>query len=583
MLQVLERVPIIGLDVETTSLDYPDHELVGIGIATDDYGSWYIPVGHVVPQPQLDLNLVIKKLSSILTNPLKTVVAHNIKFESKVFHKYGVSIKARLGDSFIVSWLIDEDAVHKLKSLAKQYLGMNMLTFEDVAPYGAAQASISALGNYCRMDAKACLKLYHTLMPDIIDQNLERALRLEMDLIPVIVAMEMNGVYVDLEHLKTIGAKVAVKVAEAEQSAVSAAGVSFNVGSSQQVGEILFKKMKLQPTKKTKTGANSTDEKALKLLLKEHPDNETIKYILEYRKFNKIKTTYVESISDKAKDGVVYATFKQLGADTGRFSSTDPNLQNIPRMGEEDEFKIRNIFYAPDGYMLIVADYNQIELRVLAHFSKDENMLKAFRSGKDIHKSTASFMFGVPISKVTKQQRFEAKALNFGLVYGMRPYGLASRIGKQDDIPYAEALYNKYFEVYCAIPPWSKRIIEYAKTYGFVRTLIGRKRRISGLDDVEDNIRKAAERRAINTAVQGSAADLIKGAMIKIYNNPELARLNLRTLIQVHDELVFLCPEDNVDKAMSIIQENMEHPFKKDLIVPINIEMDSARYWGDAK
>ncbi len=584
MVSKLERAEIIAVDTETTSLDYRTLELVGIGFATLDFGSWYVPLGHIISHPQLSVASVIGAVEHFFRRPDKMFVFHNAKFDIRVLNKFGVTVESPIMDTMIMSWLLDENSKHGLKFLAKYYLDIDMTNLEDiVSDKNPAHGSIYKVGEYCRADAENTLKLYEHFMPMLKEDKLDRANRLEMELLPVVIDMENRGAFVDINRLEALKEVVDSLVEEHKKEVIAEADIEFNVDSSQHIGEIIYNRMGYKPQKFTNKGQPSTDIEALRAVLRANPECSIIQKLLDYRHYNKIKNTYIDSMSGKVIDGKVYATFKQLGAETGRFSSENPNLQNIPRTGEEDELKIRNVFYAPEGYRLIVADYNQVELRVLAHFCGDANMLSAFKSGKDIHKSTASMMFDVPLSKVNKTQRYEAKALNFGLVYGMRVYGLANRIGKYDDIDYAQKLMDKYFEVYSSIRPWSAEQVALCRNNGFIRTLVGRKRRIVHIDSEDNTVRKSAERQAINSIVQGSAADIIKGAMIKLYRNAELKDLDVHIMMQVHDELVFICPEDNVDRAKEIIREVMEHPFKRELRLPITVEIADVKYWGDAK
>jgi DNA polymerase-1 len=433
------------------------------------------------------------------------------------------------------------------------------------------------------MDAKVTLLLYNKFIEIIEKEKLDRALRLEMELLPVVIAMENEGAYIDEDKLQELDIIISTKLDELNKSIIDKAGIEFNIDSTKQLIIILKDRFKLNPETKTQTGKESTNSEALNIMLAKNPSLSIVEDILEYRKYKKLKTTYIDSIKEKIKDGKIHATFKQLGADTGRFSSADPNMQNIPRVGEEDTLKVRNVFYAPYGYLLIVADYNQIELRVLAHFCQDTNLMEAFKGRKDVHKSTASMMFGIPISEVTKDQRFLAKALNFGLVYGMSEYGLARRIGKMDDLNYAKDLMDTYFNTYSGIKPWSHTMVMQAREVGYVRTLTGRRRHIINLDNDDLGLRKAAERRVSNTIIQGSAADIIKGAMIKLFSNKHLTSMGCKILLQVHDELVFMCPEEHVDECLPIIENIMEHPFKKDLRLPVSVAIGTAKYWGDAK
>ena len=591
MVYYLTRADVIAVDTETTGLDIEALDIVGIGFATLDFGSWYVPLNHIINHPQLSVASVFGAIEHFFKAPDKTFIFHNAKFDIKVLQKYGIDVPPRILDTMIMSWLLDEEGRHKLKILAKRYLGIRMTELDEVAPdKNPANSSITLTGRYCRMDAKCTLNLAQKFLPMLKEEVLDRALRLEMELLPVVIAMENNGAYIDEKKLKELKVIVDDKVQNLKTDIQQEAGFKFNVNSSNQLSDILFKNMGMKPIVFTDKEEDefgkktpSTNVEAIKALQREHPDNSILEYILGYRHYNKIKTTYIDPMFRKIRNDIVYASFNQLGAETGRFSSENPNLQNIPRMDEEDELKIRNVFYAPPRFELIIADYNQIELRVMAHFCEDENMLNAFKSGKDIHKSTASIMFDVPFSKVTKTQRQEAKALNFGLVYGMRVYGLANRIGKYDDIPYAQELMDKYFEIYKNIKPWSNQEVIFARSRGFVRTLVGRKRRLKRLNDTDGSKRKGAERKAINTIVQGSAADVIKGAMIKLYGSAKLRDLDVKMQIQVHDEIVFICPKENVDEALPEITEIMEHPFRKELRIPVTIKAGVGTYWGDAK
>ncbi len=582
MIDCLQQCSTIALDTETSSLDYKTLELAGIGVATNKFGSWYIPVGHHIDHPQLQIPTVIMALNNIFEDDKKTLVMHNAKFDLHVLNKFGANVHNKILDTMIMAKLLNKKEVG-LKSLASTILDIKLDELDNfVSNKDATEASIYKTAKYCRMDAKSTLALAYIFAKEIHEEKLDRVLKLEMELLPVVVDMESNGVHVDVEKLKELGDIINKKVAKYEKAIKKEAGKDFNVNSTQQLGEILFKDLGIKaPYLTEKNGIGATHTEALKLIEKTNPEYKIVSYVLKYRKHNKLKTTYVDSILEKIDNGKIYPTFNQMGAMTGRFSANNPNLQNIPRPEEKDELMIRNIFYSPEGFKLIVADYSQIELRVLAHFCLDGNLIKAFESGKDVHAATASMMFGVPISKVTKSQRYEAKTLNFGLIYGMGAYSLANRLDK--DVEEAEKLMSKYFSIYSQVKPWEQKQLLKAKQNNFVRTLIGRKIYINGLDSEDKKIRNSAERRAVNAVVQGSAADIIKGAMVALGKSKELSNLGAKMIIQVHDELVFECPENNVNEATDIIKSIMEHPFKRDLVIPLLVDISSEQRWGDAK
>ncbi len=587
MIEHIRNAPVVAFDTETTEFSkttrFKDIVMLGIGLATGTY-SCYIPLNHITQHPQLSLEAILLVLQTeLFSNPDKIKIAHNLKFDMKILHNYAIKIQEPIADTMLMTWLLNEVAPRKLEYLAKTEFGIPMLNYKEINKGSLIDANIKDVATYCRIDAKTCYLLYQKYLPLIKEECLQKAFVLEMQFIPIVAAMESVGMTIDGEKLNELGDKIGKEINCLRARILTTAGYQFNIDSTQQLQEFLYKQLKLEPEFYTNSGEPSTDVRALKALRDEH---EVIQMILDYRELRKMQSTYIEGFKERLDEhNKIYGEFNQIGESegtkTGRLSSKNPNLQNLPRDDKGNKLQFRQIFIAPKDYDMLVADYNQLEMRLIAHFSQDENLLRAYSLGIDVHTDTASIMFGVPYDEVTKEQRTISKTIGFGLSYGASPYKLSEML--EVDVDYAEELYNLYHEKYQGVTLWKVKTVSKCKENLYVQTLTGRRRRLPEILSSDKKEKSRAERQAINSVIQGSAADIVKAAMIKIYKNDELNRLGLQTISQVHDELIMLCPNQNTEKVIPIITDLMEHPFSKELSIPLKIELGVGKNWSEAK
>ncbi|MCC5014328.1 MULTISPECIES: DNA polymerase I [unclassified Legionella] len=579
----LEACDLFCVDTETTSLDSLDAEIVGIAISITENNPVYIPLTHNDGSEQLSRDSVLNRLKPILENPAIGKLGQNLKYDYNVFKNHGISLQGIVFDTMLESYVLNSSAGrHDMDSLALKYLGHKTISFEDIAGKGAKQLRfdqipVSKAAPYAAEDADVTLKLHNTIYP-MLDERLKTVLHdIEIPLLTVLANMEYGGVLIDLETLAKHGHRLKERIILLEQEAIQLAGRPFNLNSPKQLQEILFDELKLPALAKTPTGQPSTAEAILQELAF---DYRLPAVILEYRSLSKLVSTYIDALPKRVnpKTGRVHTCYNQAVAATGRLSSSEPNLQNIPIRNEEGRL-IRKAFIAPPNHVLLAADYSQIELRIMAHLSQDENLLKAFASGWDIHSATASEIFQVDLAEVTSEQRRRAKAINFGLIYGMSAFGLAKQLGieRQD----AQYYIDVYFTRYPGVLAYMERTRKQAHQQGYVETLFGRRLYLPEINARNLMRQKAAERTAINAPMQGTAADIIKKAMLAIANwQNSSGKPPVRMMMQVHDELVFEIHESAIDYATQTIRELMEHTVQ--LSVPLIVSIGVGHDWDEA-
>lgn len=571
-----------AIDTETDSTDPMRARLVGISLACSENEGWYIPVAHIYlgAPNQLSIPCVRQHLGPLLSDPTIGKVGHNLKYDETVLRRHGFDPLAGIAsDTMMESYLLDPEALHGLKEIAKRELRVNMITYDEVTSQKKDkgktfdQVEVEQAVPYACGDADVCLQLHHKQMPRVTALGMRDLLgEVEVPLSQVLIEMEMTGVLIDADQLRSLGAMMQARISELEALAKVQAGREFNVGSPRQLETILFDELKLPVKKRTKS-ARSTDASVLEALVDAHP---LVNTILDLRQVAKLMSTYVEALPKLVhpETGRIHTRFNQSVAATGRLSSSDPNLQNIPIRTEEGK-AIRKAFVAPEGSVLVSADYSQVELRVLAHLSKDEVLGDAFRKGEDVHTRTAMEVFGTDESSVTPEQRRQAKAINFGVIYGMGEVALSKRL----DISRAQAraFIDKYFERYRGVRTFMDATLEQARKGQAVRTLLGRHRILPDLRSPNPRLRAQAERIAGNTPIQGSAADLLKLAMIR-FARPVVP--GARMILTVHDELVFEVPESLVPEAVEKIKQTMESVYALD--VPLIVDVGAGSNWADA-
>lgn len=582
-LNQLERCQAFCIDTETTSLDVMVAELVGISFAIEPGKAAYIPLTHSDGSTQLNRHEVLTALKPILENPAIKKIGQNIKYDYCIFKNYAISLQGIAYDTMLESYILNSGAGrHDMDTLSLKYLGHKTITFEEVAGKGAKQlrfddVPVAVAAAYAAEDADITLQLHQTLYP-MMDESLKKVFTdIEMPLVTVLANMERLGVLIDPITLKNHGARLKERIALLEAEATTLAGKVFNLNSPKQLQEILFDEQKLPVIAKTPTGQPSTAESVLQELAL---DYRLAAVILEYRSLSKLVSTYIDALPKKinAKTHRVHTSYNQAVAATGRLSSSEPNLQNIPIRSEEGRL-IRTAFIAPEGSLILAADYSQIELRIMAHLSRDENLLKAFANGWDIHAATASEIFQTPLDAVTSDQRRKAKAVNFGLIYGMSAFGLAKQIGvdRQD----AQHYIDTYFQRYPQVLEYMERTRKQAHELGYVETFFGRRLYLPEINARNIMRQKAAERTAINAPMQGTAADIIKKTMLAIAHwqdsqeNPPA-----KMIMQVHDELVFEVKKEAIESCTTIIRKLMEETVQ--LSVPLQVSIGVGKNWDDA-
>lgn len=583
----LKKADVFAFDTETDGLDTLTANLIGLSFAIAPGEAAYLPVAHdyLDAPAQLDRAYVLKALKPLLEDEKALKVGQNLKFDMSLLARYGIEMRGIAYDTMLESYVLDSvGGRHDMDSLADRYLGHKTITFEEIAGKGKNQLTFNQIAleqaaPYAAEDADVTLQLHLAMWPQL-KQSAELLTvfnEIEMPLLPVLSHIERTGVLIDPAILSAHSQELAKRLAELEAQAHELAEEPFNLASTKQLQAILYEKQKLPVLKKTPGGAPSTNEEVLAELALDYP---LPKVILEYRGLAKLKTTYTDKLPLMINpvSGRVHTSYHQAVTATGRLSSSDPNLQNIPVRNEEGR-RIRQAFIAPEGYRIVAADYSQIELRIMAHLSQDEGLLKAFAEGKDIHRATASEVFGVPLDKVTGEQRRSAKAINFGLIYGMSAFGLARQLG----IPRGEAqrYMDLYFERYPGVLDYMERTRQQASEQGYVSTLDGRRLYLPDVLSSNAMRRKAAERAAINAPMQGTAADIIKRAMIEVDAWLQGQEKPLvRAIMQVHDELVFEVHESVIDEASQRIRQLMEGSMT--LAVPLKVDVGVGMNWDEA-
>ncbi len=582
----LKTAKLFAFDTETTSLDYMQARVVGVSFAVLAGEAAYVPLAHEDPMggEQLDCDWVLAQLRPLLEDAATPLLGQNLKYDRNVLANHGITLRALAFDTMLESYVLDSTASrHDMDSLALKYLNRKTISYEDVAGKGVKQVGfeqvpIADAGPYAAEDADITLRLHQVLWPRLADEPKLAALfrDIEMPLIPVLSDMERTGVLVDAGMLARQSEELAQRMAEIEQEAYEVAGEPFNLGSPKQIQAILFDKLGLPVLKKTPKGAPSTAEEVLAELALDYP---LPRLILDYRSLSKLKSTYTDKLPRRIDPGTgrVHTSYHQAVASTGRLSSSDPNLQNIPVRTAEGR-RIRQAFVAPPGHKIFAADYSQIELRIMAHLSGDEGLLRAFAAGEDIHRATAAEVFGVPLEAVTAEQRRSAKAINFGLIYGMSAFGLARQLGIPRQA--AQEYVDLYFERYPGVKAFMDRTRESARELGYVETVFGRRLYLPEINHRNGQRRQYAERTAINAPMQGTAADIIKKAMIVTHDWIGETALDVALIMQVHDELVFEVHEGQVEDARAEIERCMTGVAA--LKVPLVVDTGVGDNWDEA-
>lgn len=583
----LASAAIFAFDTETTSLRYSDAEIVGVSFAIEPGKAAYLPLAHdyMGAPEQLDREQALRQLKPLLEDPKLKKVGQNLKYDMNVLANHDIELEGIAEDTMLQSYVLNSTATrHDMNSLALKYLGEKTTSFEDLAGKGAKQLTFNQLelemaAHYAAEDADITLRLHHALKPQLTDTGRLQSVYEDIDLplVPVLSRIEQRGVLIDAGTLKRHSQELAERMAELEKEAHEEAGEVFNLGSPKQLQTIFYEKMGLPVIKKTPKGAPSTAEPVLQELAHEHA---LPRLILEHRSLSKLKSTYTDTLPELIhhRTGRVHTSYHQAVTATGRLSSSEPNLQNIPIRSEQGR-RIRQAFIAPEGYKLVAADYSQIELRIMAHLSGDKGLLKAFEKGEDIHKATASEVFGVSLEEVSSDQRRSAKAINFGLIYGMSAFGLSRQLDVERKV--AQQYIDRYFERYPGVLKYMDNIRKQAHDDGFVETLFGRRLYLPEINARNKQLQQAAERTAINAPMQGTAADIIKRAMVDVENwllkdHADEARMTM----QVHDELILEVKESALDKIRSGLEKRMSAAAELD--VPLLVEAGAGDNWDEA-
>jgi DNA polymerase I len=588
-LEKLRQAPLFAFDTETTGLDAQKAQLVGLSFAVAPHEAAYVPLAHDYEgaPAQLDREAVLLALKPLLEDPAKAKVGQNAKYDINILANGSPAIEMRgvAYDTMLESYVLNSTATrHDMDSLAQKYLDHTTIAFEDIAGKGAKQLTFNQIhldkaGPYAAEDADITLRLHQALQARLAQTpSLQPVLMdIEMPLVPVLAKIERQGALVDAALLHVQSGELGVKMAELEQRAYALAGEEFNLGSPKQLGAILYDKLGMPVLSKTAKGQPSTAEAVLdELALLGYPLPEVL---MQYRSLSKLKSTYTDKLPGQInpRTGRIHTSYQQAVAATGRLSSSDPNLQNIPIRTAEGR-RIRQAFIASPGYKLLAADYSQIELRIMAHLAKDEGLLHAFRNDLDVHRATAAEVFGVALEDVTTDQRRKAKAINFGLIYGMSAFGLAKQIGV--DRKQSQDYIDRYFARYPGVLAYMERTRAQAAEQGFVETLFGRRLYLPDINAKNPALRKGAERTAINAPMQGTAADIIKRAMVNVDNWLSESGLDARVILQVHDELVLEVREDLVQQVKDEIRQHMSQAAQLD--VPLLVEAGIGANWDEA-
>ena len=579
LVQNLLKQNAVCFDTETTSLNEMEAELIGMSFSYKKGLAYYIPLSENREEvlETLEIFRPFFEKKEILK------IAHNLKFDYKILKQYGIDVDGAIFDTMIAHYLLNPDGRHGMDYLSEMYLNYKPVAIETLIGKGKNQttlrsASVEEQTKYAGEDADVTWQLYEIFAPQLKKENLEDLFyKVEMPLMKVLAKMELEGISLDKNWLEQESKDLESDLRELEKKIFEFAGEEFNMNSPKQLGEILFEKMQLDPkAKKTKTGQYATSEDVLQKLSAKH---EIIKYILEYRTYQKLKSTYVDALPNQIDkdDNRVHTNFSQTTAATGRLASVNPNLQNIPIRTLRGQ-QIRGAFKADEGNKIISADYSQIELRLIAEISNEENMIKAFQNGEDIHASTASKLFNVPLEEVTKTQRSQAKTVNFGIIYGQGAFGLAEQTGLSRTE--AKQMIENYFATYPQLKKYMAEQVQKAQDLGYVETILNRKRHLKDINSANFVVKAHAERNAVNAPIQGSAADVIKLAMIKIDEKLQEKNLKTKMLLQVHDELVFEAPIEEIETAKELIKTEMESAF--DTKVPLLVEVGVGDNWLEA-
>ena len=584
-LAAIERADLVGIATHSTGGDPMQAQLVGIAFALEPGRAAYIPLAHryAGAPVQFSPETALARLKPWLENPRAKKLGHDLKRDEHVLANHGIALAGATDDAELESYLLESHRAHDLDALASRLLDVKLLGYDEIAGKGAAridfdQVAIERATDYASEHVDAIVQLHRVLAPRLAaDAELEHLYRaIEMPTREVLFRMERTGVLIDSRLLAEQSRQLGERLIALEQQAFQLAGGPFNLGSPKQLGDILFERMKLPVVKKTATGQPSTDEDVLQELAADYP---LPKLVLEHRALSKLKSTYTDKLPQmiNARTGRVHTSFGQATAVTGRLASTEPNLQNIPVRTAEGR-RIREAFIAPPGHVLMSADYSQVELRIMAHLSGDESLLRAFTAGEDIHRATASEVFGVPIADVTPDQRRYIKAVNFGLIYGMSAFGLAAQLNIERGA--AQQFIDRYFARYPGVARYMQRTRELARKEGFVKTVFGRRLWLPDINAGGGPRRQAAERAAINAPMQGTAADLIKLAMIAVQSWLDAEKLRARLMLQVHDELVFEVPEAEVERVRAELPQRMAGVAT--LQVPLVVDVGVGPNWDRA-
>ena len=582
----LEAAPLFAFDTETTSLNYMQAEIVGLSFAIEPGEAAYVPLAHLNPglEGQLDRDRILDQMKPLLESDAVKKVGQHLKYDANVLANHGITLRGIAHDTMLQSYIIDAvGSRHDMGSLALKYLGQRVISFEEVAGKGAKQVSfdhvdIEQAAAYAAEDADVTLRLHEALMPKLeAEATLKEVYqRLELPLVPVLSKIERNGAFVSIEKLRAQSQEIAIRLAELESQACELAGQPFNLASPKQLGEILFEKLELPVIKKTPKGAPSTAEEVLVELAN---DYELPAVLIEHRGLAKLKSTYTDKLPEMVdtRTGRVHTSYHQAVTATGRLSSSDPNLQNIPIRTQEGR-RIRQAFIAPEGRKIVAADYSQIELRIMAHLSSDAGLLHAFANELDVHSATAAEVFDVSLDEVTTDQRRKAKAINFGLIYGMSAFGLAKQIGVARGE--AQEYIDRYFARYPGVADYMDATRAIAHEQGYVETLLGRRLYLPEINARNKQRQLAAERTAINAPMQGTAADIIKLAMIDVDAWLTETALDAKMIMQVHDELVFEVADEACETLCNNVTERMANVIE--LQVPLLTEVGVGANWDEA-
>ena len=580
LVELLSKQKQFVFDTETTNIDVYSADLVGLSFAIKAHEAWYLPMPANREECQRKLELLRPLFED--DNILK--IGQNLKYDISMLAQYGIMVRGKMFDTMLAHYLLEPEQRHNMDYLAEVYLNYLTIPIEDLIGKGRQQKTmrevpVELVKEYAAEDADITLQLYDKLLPQLKENGVEKLFyEIEMPLVPVLSRMEANGVKIDTQNLQQISEEFGREIHKIEEEIYELAGTPFNIASPKQLGEVLFEKLKIdEKAKKTKTGQYATGEEVLQKLSHKHP---IIQKILDYRSFTKLKSTYLDALPVlvNPKDGLIHTSYNQAVTATGRLSSNNPNLQNIPVRTEKGR-EIRRAFVPRNGaYTLLAADYSQIELRIIAHLSQDPAMVSDFNLGHDIHAATAAKVFHVPMEQVTKEQRSRAKAVNFGIIYGMSAFGLAERM----ELSRSEAadIIKKYFEEYAGIKEYMNRSIALARERGYAETILGRRRYLRDINGSNSVVRGFAERNAINAPIQGSSADMIKIAMIGIHEEMQRLKMQSKMILQVHDELVFDAHLDELDTLKSIVNDKMVHAMP--LSVPVVVEINTGANWLEA-